>query len=226
MPRSLTVSLVEWQLFDGVPPEDVRRVIAMSRRRVFARGEVVFHRGDPGDTLHLITKGRFAVRVVTARGDASTLSILGPGETFGELALLTERSIRSATVSALEPGETQSLRRDDFARLRRDRPDVTEVVVAVLAEQLRRTTERLIEALYVDADTRVRRRLVELAEQYAGHDGRPVVIPLTQEDIAGLAGTSRATVNRVLRAEQRNGTITLARGRVLIADLGGLSRRG
>jgi CRP-like cAMP-binding protein len=218
-------ALMEWRLFDGLPAEDVRRVIAASRRRVFARGEVVFHRGDPGDTLHLITKGRFAVRVVTSYGDASTLSILGPGETFGEMALLSEDSIRSATVSALEPGETQSLRRDDFARLRRDRPDVTEVVLAVLAEQLRRTTDRLIEALYVDADTRVRRRLIELAEQYAGHGGPPIVIPLTQDDIAGLAGTSRATVNRTLRAEQRNGTITLARGRVLVEDLDELNRR-
>jgi CRP-like cAMP-binding protein len=210
---------VEWQLFEGVPAEDVRRVIATSRRRVFARGEVVFHRGDPGDTLHLITKGRFAVRVITPLGDASTLSVLGPGEGFGEMALLSEHSIRSATVSALEAGETQALHRDDFARLRGEHPNVTEVVLAVLAEQLRRSSERLVEALYVDADTRVRRRLVELAEQYRTSDGRPAVIPLTQEDIAGLAGTSRATVNRVLRAEQARGAISLARGKVLIEDL-------
>ncbi len=213
---------MESKLFAGLPAEDVRRVLASARRRTFARGEVVFHRGDPGDSLHVITKGRFAVRVVTPVGDVSTLSILGPGEAFGELAIISEHSTRSATVSALEAGETQCLHRTDVAQLRREHPQVTEVIIAVLAEQLLRSSERLVEALYVEADTRVRRRLVELAEEY-GRDGE-AVIPLTQEDIAGLAGTARATVNRVLREEQKRGTIELGRGKTVVLDLDELRR--
>ena len=77
-------------------------------------------------------------------------------------------------------------------------------MLALLAEQLERASDRLAEAHYVDADTRVRRRLVELGETYRTGDGSTVV-PLTQEDLAAMAGTSRATVNRVLRDEERKG---------------------
>jgi CRP/FNR family cyclic AMP-dependent transcriptional regulator len=211
---------VEWALLAGVPADDVRHVISIARRRTFARGEVVFHEGDPAEAMHLIVKGRFAVRVTTPLGDTVLLSLKGPGDCFGELALLETKSTRSATVAALEPGETLSVTRDDFARLLGQNPGVSRVLLALLAEQLRRTNERLVEAHYIDADTRVRRRLRELAELYG--DG---TIPLTQEEIAEIAGTSRATVNRVLREEEKKGTLELARGRTIVRDLDALRTR-
>jgi CRP-like cAMP-binding protein len=211
---------VEWTLLAGVPADDVRRVISIARRRTFARGEVVFHDGDPAEAMHLIVKGRFAVRVTTTLGDTVLLSLQGPGDCFGELALLGTESSRSATVAALEPGETLSVLRGDFARLLAQNPGVSRVLLSVLAGQLRRSNERLVEAHYVDADTRVRRRLRELAELYG--DG---TIPLTQEEIAEIAGTSRATVNRVLREEEKKGTVELARGRTIVRDLDALRTR-
>jgi CRP/FNR family cyclic AMP-dependent transcriptional regulator len=211
---------VEWTLLAGVPAEDVRHVISIARRRTFSRGEVVFHDGDPAEAMHLIVKGRFAVRVTTPLRDTVLLSLQGPGDCFGELALLSTESRRSATVAALEPGETLSVMRDDFARLLAQNPGVSRVLLALLAAQLRRSNERLVEAHYVDADTRVRRRLRELAELYG--DG---TIPLTQEEIAEIAGTSRATVNRVLREEEKKGTVELARGRTIVRDLDALRTR-
>ena len=80
---------MEWRLLDGIPPGDVRALIASSRRRTFARGEVVFHRGDPSDALHLVVKGRFEARVTTARGD--------------EVALGAPRGARSAARAAGAP---------------------------------------------------------------------------------------------------------------------------
>ena len=192
---------MEWQLLGPVPAEELRRLLSIARRRTFGRGEVVFHRGDPADSLHLVAKGRFAVRIVTPLGDSALLGIRGPGSAFGELALLEEAGTRSATVSALEPAETHAVYRTDFARARREFPGVDAVLAALLAEEVRRLSTRLVEAHYVDAETRVLRRLREAAEQYAGGGADRVVVPLTQEDIAGLAGTSRATVNRVLRDE-------------------------
>src|ERR671933_229403 len=85
----------------------------------------------------------------------------GAGDTFGELALVGEGAARSATVGALEAAETWSILRDDFAQLVRRYPGVNSVLVAILAEQVRRANDRMIEAYYVDADTRVRRRLLE-----------------------------------------------------------------
>lgn len=206
-----------WRLLEGVPDEETRRLLSIARRRVFARNEVVFHQGDPADALHLIRAGRFAVRIRTALGDAVTVAIVGPGESFGELALVGDEDDRSAGIVALERAETLSITRSDLARFRKEQPQVNELLVRMLAAQLRRTNELLAEALYVPADRRVLQRLRELAELYRSDDGR-AAIPLTQEEISELAGTSRATVNRVLRAEERAGTVELTRGRTVIVD--------
>jgi CRP/FNR family cyclic AMP-dependent transcriptional regulator len=215
---------VEWPLLADLPPEAVRKLLSIARRRTFARGEVVFHRDDPADSLHLIVRGRFGARLTTPLGDSVLFDVLAPGQTFGELALLLPGERRSATVSALEDGETRSVFRDDFVRLQRSHPAVKDVLLRLLAVQLRRVSDRVSEAHYVDADTRVRRRLVELSGSY-GTEGEHSVVPLTQGDLAEMAGTSRATVNRVLRAEEKLGSIELARGRFTVLEPDELGRR-
>lgn len=217
---------MRWPIFEGVPDAEVQRVLSIARRRTFARGEVVFHHDDPADTVHLIVSGRFAVRVRTPVGDTAILTVLGPGELFGEVALLGPEQRRTATVEALEAAETRSIFRDDFHRLRADHPGVSEVLIAILVGEVGRLSRHLLEALYVSSDKRVLRRLVELAGLYGAADAAEVTIPLRQDDLAGLAGTSRATVNRVLRQEEARGSVALARGRVTITDRAALERRG
>ncbi len=217
----LTLGAVpEWQILRGLPESEMRRLVAAARRRHFDRREVVFHEGDPADTLHLVARGRFAARLATKLGDTATIGVHGPGEAFGELALVEPGSVRSTTVAALEQGETYAVHREDFARLRAEYPSINELLVNLLAERLRRSSELLVEALFVSAETRVLRRLVELGQSYP--DG---VIPLKQEDIASLAGTSRATVNRVLRAQAGRGAVELRRGQTVVLDANALARR-
>ena len=204
----------------------MQRVLSIARRRTFARGEVVFHHDDPADTVHLIVSGRFAVRVRTPLGDTAILTVLGPADLFGEVALLGPEQRRTATVEALEAAETRSIFRDDFQRLRADHPGVSEVLIAILVGEVKRLSRHLLEALYVSSDKRVLRRLVELADLYGAADAAEVTIPLRQDDLAGLAGTSRATVNRVLRQEEVRGAVALARGKVTITDRAALERRG
>jgi CRP-like cAMP-binding protein len=211
---------MEWDLFAGVPPEDVRRLLAIARRRTFDRGEVVFHRGDPADCLHLIVSGRFAVGITTPLGATALLGVRGPGEAFGELALVgSVRDQRSATVAALEPAETRSVYVDDFERLRREHPSIDALLVRVLGERVRRLSEQLADAYYVPAETRVLRRLVELADLYGE------CIPLPQEQLGELAGTSRATANRVLRELERRGVVELRRSNVLVLEPDRLKER-
>ena len=212
---------MRWALLEDVPEEDVRRLLSVARLRRFDRGEIVFHEQDPADTLHLIIKGRFVVRSQTPLGDRAILAVLGPGEMFGELALLSEDARRSATVVAVEAGETHCVHRLDFDGLRRSHPETAQVLISILAGQVRRLSRHLLEALYVPADKRVLRRLVEVAALYP--DG---VVPLTQEDLASLAGTSRATVNRVLREAEERGSLKLGRGRTTVLDAEELERRG
>jgi CRP/FNR family transcriptional regulator, cyclic AMP receptor protein len=212
---------MQWALFAGIPNEDVRAVLALARRSTYRRGEVVFHRHDPADAVHLVVKGRFDVRITTSLGDVVALAIRGPGDTFGEIAVVTAAE-RSATVTALEQGETLVVRGSELRRLAREHPTVDEVLVRVLAEHVAFLSERLVEAYTVDAEARVARRVLELGRVYGGTP--PVVIPLIQEDIAALAGTSRATVNRVLRDAAERGLVELGRGRTVLLDPDGLAR--
>jgi CRP/FNR family transcriptional regulator, cyclic AMP receptor protein len=213
--------IVEWQLFEGIPGEDVRAVLSLARRSTYRRGEVVFHRHDPADAVHLIAKGRFDVRITTSLGDVVALGIRGAGDIFGELAVVTGAE-RTATVTALEAGETLVLRGSELRRLAREHASVDEVLVRVLAEHVTFLSERLVEAYTVDAEARVARRVLELARVYGG--APPVVIPLIQEDLAALAGASRATVNRVLREAEGKGFVELGRGRTVLLDPDGLAR--
>ena len=198
-------------------------MLRIARRRRFSRNEVVFHRDDPADSLHLIEKGRFAVRIMTPLGDVATIGVRGPGESFGEMALVGEGLRRAATVAALEEAETFCVYQGDFERLRREHPGVTQILVAFLAAEVRRQNELLLDALYVPAERRVLRRLSELASLYGGEE--QALIPLTQEELASLAGTSRATVNRVLREQEERGTVALQRGKTIVLDRETLARR-
>jgi CRP-like cAMP-binding protein len=216
---------VEWRLLQGVPEEEIQSLLQVARRRSFRRGEVVFHRDDPADSLHLIVKGRFAIRVMTPLRDQATIAIRGPGESFGEMALVGREARRSATVEALEDGETFCVYEGDFQRLRQQHSEVNELVIGFLANEVRMLNERLLEALFVPVERRVLRRLNELASQYKPDADGQVQIPLTHEELAGLAGSTRATVTTVLGEAQKRGLIELGRGRTRILDPEELARR-
>lgn len=208
------------RLLEGVPEASRRRLLAAARRRTFGRGEVVFHDGDPADALHLVVRGRFAIRIVTPLGDTVTLALRGPGESFGELAVVSDEPYRSATVESLDVGETRAIRKPDLDALRREHPHVTELLIALLADEIRATNERLVEAITIDAGRRLLRRLLDLAA-----DAGDEPLRITQVELASLAGTSRATANRVLRAEERRGTLQLTRGRIELVDREQIERR-
>lgn len=208
----------------GLDPAELGELLERARRRSFGAGEVVFHAGDPADTMHLVRAGHFAVRITTEFGATATINILGPGDAFGELALLTPGAPRSATVAALEAGETLSVHELDFSRLRAQRPETDAVLTGLLAARVRGLSEQLVEALYLPVDTRVRRRLLGAVAVYGAVEPG-ATLPLTQEELASLAGTSRATVNRVLREEQELGAVELTRGRTTLLDPAAVQQR-
>ena len=216
---------MDWPLLDLVPEEDRRRFLSVARRRRFDKGEVVFHGGDPGDTLHFVASGRFCVRVETSLGVTAMLALIGPGDYFGILALLDgARPQRSAGIVALERAETLSVRKDEFEELRRRFPAVNEMLLKALGDQVRRLSESLVEAMYTPVEVRVLRRLLDAAALWDG-PAPGSVVPLTQEDLAGLAGTTRPTTNKVLRQAEERGWLRVGRGRVELVDPDALARR-
>ncbi|HEU5241644.1 MAG TPA: Crp/Fnr family transcriptional regulator [Ornithinibacter sp.] len=217
---------MDWGLLQGLPDPDRRVVLGSTHRRRFARGEVVFHEDDPADTVHFVAEGRLAARRSTTTGETVTFSILGPGDAFGEMAMLSVRARRTSTVVALEPAVTHTLSFAEFERLCASHPGVERLLVDLLAERVSRLSDHLVEALHVPADQRVVRRLSELCERYGPPDARaPVAVPLTQTDIGDLAGASRATTNRVLRRLAADGVVVLHRGSVDVRDRAALARR-
>jgi len=197
-----------------------RRPGSAGRLRRYSAGEVIAHEGDLADTLHLVRSGRVAVSMTTRYGNQVTFTVLGPGDVFGELALLSPDARRTATLTALAATETVTLNKPEFDRLRVERPEFGQALTELLAERVRRLSDQLVEALYVSADMRVLRRLLTVARLYGDDE-----VPLTQDDLAGLAGTARATVNRVLRAEARRGTLELRRRRIRIVDRDAIEKR-
>jgi CRP/FNR family transcriptional regulator, cyclic AMP receptor protein len=214
---------VHWPLLETLSEPEKDRLLAICRRRRFNRGEVLFHEGDATDSVHVLVSGRAAIGLTTADGDAATLGVVGPGATFGELSLIAHPPMRSASVTALEPCETLSLGGTEFARLRQEHPAVERMVLEQLALQVRRLSSQLVEALYVPADRRVLRRLVDLTALYDVGDGTAKV-SVTQAMLASMAGTSRVTANHALRRASSNGCITLARGYIEVLDRPALAR--
>jgi CRP-like cAMP-binding protein len=210
---------VEWRLLSGLTPAEVDRVLSATQLAEYPRGGVIFSAGDLGSTLHLLEAGHVALRVPALAGETVTLTIVAPGEAFGELALMRRSSRRSATAVALDPVTTRTLSARTFRTLVAEHPTVERLLVGILAARVDRLTTHLVEALSMPADQRVVRRLAEICRVYAAPDTAAIVIPLTQEDLAGLAGTTRPTVNAVLGRLADDGVVALGRGRIEILDL-------
>ena len=217
------------QLLSALPAEARESLLARCRRRQFVRGAYLVYEGDPGDSLHLITKGRVAVLVGGAEGNPFAVALMGPGDFFGEQALLNARAVRSATIQALEPTETLVVNRSDFEDLRRQHPEVDRLLIGVLAKMVDRLTRQVAELTEIPGTVRIYRRIVALAELYGG-DGEvatsdPVEIPLTQDQLASLAGVHLRLTSRVLGEARAAGLLDTNKGRLVIKDLPALRNR-
>jgi CRP-like cAMP-binding protein len=214
---------VRWELLEALDDGERREVLASARRRRFGRREVLFHRGDPGDTVHLIASGLIAVYITTPVGSSTIFALLGPGEAVGEMALV-DAGARAATALAMEPSETLSLRREQFEELRARHPQVDRVLVGLLAARVRRQNAQLLDAYFASAEDRVLRRLAEIAARVPERGGLRTV-RVTQEELAALAGTTRPTANAALRELERRGIVALRRGRIDVLDVDALTSR-
>ena len=215
---------MDWPVLASLPLQERRGLVAGLRRRSYHRDEVIFHQGDPADTLHLIAAGHVSVRVTLRGGEFVVVAIFGPGEAFGEIALVGSPHARGATIMALEQCETLSLGREEFHRLRTSYPGVDRFLVELLSARVERLNNYLLEALYVPAERRVLRRLLHLCELYTGDD-QGIVIPVTQEMLASIAGTTRPTANQVLRRLVASHIVAISRSQIVVLDRQSLHKR-
>ena len=210
-------SVAPARFLSDLSPDDRARLTETARTRRFTRNDVVFHAGAPATGLHLIVEGHFAVQAATPAGDVATLAVLGPNESFGEHTVFTGTSVRGATVKSLDASTTLELTHADAQRLRAERPGIDRLLVDLLVRQVNEMSARLIEALFVPSQARVVYRLLALLDQYDGKD-----IPVSQADLAELAGVGRSTTNRTLRDAEERGLVALRRSAITVLDADGL----
>ena len=205
------------QLLDSMTEDGQRRIRQRCIRVRFRAGAYIFHAGEAGDSLHIVQSGRVMVLAGGALGEPLTLAILGPGDTFGELALFSVDHRRTATIQALDRTETLVLHRDDFDELRRDHPSVDRYFIGLLASQVARLTTRQVEAAELPAPQRLYRRIVELGTVFdtVGTD-RPMVV--SQQQLASMAGVHLRITSTVLNQAKKEGVLAVGRRNLSVLD--------
>src|SRR5215207_3805069 len=185
----------------ALPQTELERLVLALKRRSFRRGETLYHQGDPGHVLHVVLEGRVKVVLPSEAGEEAVLTVLGPGDVHGEMALL-DGEPRSATVVALEAVVSATLSREDFLDLLRRSPSAVEGVLAGLAQMIRRLSSEVGDLMFLDLQGRLAKKLLELAKSHGREDddGIEIQATLTQEDLAGMIGATRPRVNKLLGA--------------------------
>ncbi len=209
-------------LFQGAPVRALEIVAGVVRPRRFPTETVLFQEGDAGDALYVLSAGLVKLSKVDLGGHEKTLALLQPPEFFGEMALLGEAT-RSATAITLAPVTAYLLFRDDFQRLMAEYPTISLNLTTTLAERLRGMDDEAQVLSYKDAQGRVAYVLLRLYR--AGvieFEGGRALVRLTHQDLANLAGTSRETVTRALKALEAEGVIETRPKEVFLVDPDGL----
>lgn len=194
------------------------------RRRRFRRNEVIFHQGDPGDSLHIVDEGAVKIMLPSPEGEEAIIATLRPGDFFGELALL-DGAPRSATAVALEATTTLALPRDAFMELLdRDR-GLRDALLAGLTHELRRVTRHVEELHFLDLAGRLAMRLGRLARDAdPASDEVRLDWPYTQTDLASMIGGTRQSVNKLLSELVADGLVVLEPDTLVIPSVQALEQ--
>jgi CRP-like cAMP-binding protein len=186
-------------IFSGLDADEARRVIDSLIAVHVPRGDVLFHEGEPGDSLYVIRTGKVKLGLRSSDGRENLLAVLGPGELLGELSLF-DPGLRTATATAVTEVEVLQMGHDELARWLATTPAVAEHLLRALARRMRRTNEALADLVFSDVPGRVAKALLDLATRFGQQtqEGIRVAHGLTQEELAQLVGASRETVNKAL----------------------------
>jgi CRP/FNR family transcriptional regulator len=205
-------------LFEELSADELKRIAAVAVPRSFPKAVRVFHEGDSSDACYIVRSGDLRVTREHSDGRAIALATLGPGDIFGELAML-DGGTRSASVETLSESELLALPARDVRRLLADHSDIAVKLIVALTRRVRETNERVARQSFQTVPSRVAGVLSQLVAEDALPEGREgITVRMTQADLAQLAGTSRESVSRFLATLERAGVVVVGRGRVTIVE--------
>jgi len=205
-------------LFSELSPDELERISRVAVPRSFPKGVRVFHEGDQSDACYIVRSGDLRVTREHPDGRAIALATLGPGDIFGELAML-DGEARSASVEALSDCELLALPASDVRALLASNAEITVKLVIALTRRVRESNERISRQSFQTVPSRVAGVLSQLIAEEGASEGRDgITIRMTQADLAQLAGTSRESVSRFLAVLDRAGVVRVGRGRVTVLE--------
>jgi CRP/FNR family cyclic AMP-dependent transcriptional regulator len=213
-------------LFSDMESEESKALFASMVPVELSRGDVLFREGEPGDRLYVIAQGKIKLGRRSSDGRENLLSILGPGEMFGELSLF-DPGPRTATASSVSEALIYELRHQALVQWIAQHPSVATTLLGALARRLRRTNETLADLVFSDVPGRVAKALLDLSNRFGetNDEGVRVAHDLTQEELAQLVGASRETVNKALADFATRGWVRREGRAVVLLDLDRLERR-
>jgi CRP-like cAMP-binding protein len=201
----------EHAFFRGLAPGALDELVARSRIERCRRGKTIFRRGSAGSAMMAVLSGSVKICTTSSGGKEAVLNVIGPGQVFGEIAVL-DGGPRTADAVALVDSDILVVDRRDFMPVVRAHPDLAQRLLEVLCSRLRKTSEQLEDAFFLDIAGRLAKTLLRPAAGATG--GRPIVAVLTQRELGEMIGTSRETINKQLHAWQRQGIVRVKKGEI------------
>jgi CRP/FNR family transcriptional regulator, cyclic AMP receptor protein len=196
-------------LFSGLGAEAIGSLARLCQTRRLPAGQTLFVKGDPGDALYGVRRGQIRIETGTSAGERLTIEVFGAGDLFGEIAVLDGRP-RSADAIAQEDAELFVLPRADFLKTLEGDVRLAIRIIELLCARLRSTNDRTEEMMFLPLSVRLARRLDTLVQDFGAE------VQITQDELAGLVGVTRESVNRQLQEWRASGIVTLSRGRILV----------
>jgi CRP/FNR family cyclic AMP-dependent transcriptional regulator len=203
-------------MFADLETDELQRISGLCHTRHLKAGEMLFRKGDPGDSLFGLRRGQIRIEAGASGGSRQTLNFMGPGDLFGEVAVLDGQS-RTADATAGEPSELFVLRREDFLGFLEREPRVAIKIIQLLCQRIRWQSERMEESVLQPLPVRLARRLCALASDFGSE------VHISQEQLGVFVGAARESVNRQLQLWRKDGILDLQRGRILLLNIGRLT---
>jgi CRP-like cAMP-binding protein len=212
-------------LFGKLSASEIDSLISYSRLERYPSGREIFAKGSPGQSLVAVLRGSIKISSLSNEGKEIIFNIINAGEIFGEIAVLDGEE-RSADATAMTDCELLVLNRRDFLHLLENRVDLCMIMLRILCQRLRQTSEQVEDVMFRHLESRLAKRLLHLAERAGplGLQSTSVELHVSQRELGNMAGGSRESVNKILQNWHRQGMIDLGKSSVLIRDIEALRR--
>lgn len=212
-------------LFADAADDSIRRLARLSQIETLPKRREVFAAGDPSDGLRILVSGLVRTWISDAEGRELTLTLIEPGEAFGEIALL-DGSERSANATVLEPAQVLLLRQSAFDDVLDEDIGLARHLIVLLCDRLRRNTEDLRGFAFHDMGARLAGKLYDLAMAHADVTGNTARFErkFSQTELANMLGATREAINKRLAGLSYDGVLSIDAGRITIIDLPELRR--